>query len=106
LCLVCLSSGDHITLSEGEENGYWDPGVFLSSGPSLLEAPHSITSHIAYWAGRIDPTEQGEPLVTPIPSLGDLPTAITKSACTQGMHEQGARGVPLSALQISQHLNH
>lgn len=106
MCLVWSSSGDCIAPSEDEENGYWGLGVFLSSGPSLVDAPHSITSHVAYWAGKIDPTEQGEPLVTHISSLSELPTATTKPACIQAMQEQGARGVPLSAPKISQCLNH
>uniref|UniRef100_A0A8C3KK66 Uncharacterized protein n=1 Tax=Calidris pygmaea TaxID=425635 RepID=A0A8C3KK66_9CHAR len=89
---VCLTGSDRIMLSQDEASSYWSPGVILNLGPDPADTPHSITSRVAYWAGGADILERGEPSLIPI-----LPTAITKAACIQAMHEKGQHDIPLSA---------
>lgn len=73
------------------------PGVLLTLGPDPANGSYSITSRVAYWAGRIDATEWGEPSTIPIRSLNELSTAITKAACTQAVHKHESYDIPISA---------
>ncbi|KFP17688.1 hypothetical protein Z169_10904, partial [Egretta garzetta] len=57
---VSLSGGDQILLREREAEGYWGPGVFLTTGDH--RAPWSLTQRAAYWAGGLNPLERGDPL--------------------------------------------
>ncbi len=57
---VSLSGGDGILLSEREAEGYWGPGVFLTT--DNYRAPWSLTQRAAYWAGGLNPLERGDPL--------------------------------------------
>ena len=46
--------------SEKEAEGYWGPGVFLTTGNR--QAPWSLTQRAVYWAGGLNPLERGDPL--------------------------------------------
>ncbi|XP_052631320.1 uncharacterized protein LOC128136180 [Harpia harpyja] len=52
---VSLTGGDRILLSEDEAQGYWGPGVFLTTDDP--REPWSLTQWAAYWAGGIDQME-------------------------------------------------
>jgi len=52
--------GDGILLSEREAEGYWGPGVFLTTGDR--RAPWSQTQRAVYWAGGLNLLERGDPL--------------------------------------------
>ncbi|KAK4828549.1 hypothetical protein QYF61_027518 [Mycteria americana] len=51
--------GDRILLSDDGAREFLGPGVFLSDGPA---GDQSLMSRVAYWAGGVDPKEQGEPM--------------------------------------------
>ena len=95
---ACRTRGDRILLNGDEASGFWDPGVFLNSGPEHPNDPHLITSRVAYWAGGIDLLE-GEPLFIPIRSLDELSTASIKAACIQAMQERGPIEIPILATE-------
>ncbi|XP_042665587.1 uncharacterized protein LOC122155633 [Centrocercus urophasianus] len=57
---VSPTGGDQILLTEKEAEGYWGPGVFLTTGNS--SAPWSLTQRAAYWAGGLNPLERGDTL--------------------------------------------
>ena len=44
--------------------------------------------------------ERSEPSITPIHSLSELSTAVTKAACIQGMHKQGESGDTLISATV------
>ena len=57
---VSFTGGDQIVLMEREAEGYCGPGVFLTAGNN--HAPWSLTQRAAYWAGRLNPSQRGDPL--------------------------------------------
>uniref|UniRef100_A0A8D0FNC9 Uncharacterized protein n=1 Tax=Strix occidentalis caurina TaxID=311401 RepID=A0A8D0FNC9_STROC len=82
---VSLSGGDGILLSEKETEGYWGPGVFLTTGDH--RAPWSLTQRVAYWAGGLNPLERGDPLA--ITGMVDqLVESVQKAACLQMMYDR------------------
>ncbi|KAK4820512.1 hypothetical protein QYF61_000091 [Mycteria americana] len=99
-CGLCLSSGDRITLSGDEVNGYWGLGVFLNLGPNPIDEAHSITSRVVYWAGGINALDRGEPSMIPIRSLSELSTAVTKATCIKAIHQGGESGDTLLCAPI------
>uniref|UniRef100_A0A8C5TJH5 Uncharacterized protein n=1 Tax=Malurus cyaneus samueli TaxID=2593467 RepID=A0A8C5TJH5_9PASS len=79
---VSLTGGDQILLSEKEAEGYWGPGVFLTTADH--RAPWSLTQRAAYWAGGLNPLERGDPLA--IEGTADqLLESVHKAACLQMM---------------------
>uniref|UniRef100_A0A8B9NYL3 Uncharacterized protein n=1 Tax=Apteryx owenii TaxID=8824 RepID=A0A8B9NYL3_APTOW len=85
---VSLTGGDRILLSEGEAEGYWGPGVFLTT--PLGNHSYSLTARAAYWAGGLDPQERGDPLVIETTGFSDLVASVQKAACIQAMYEREA----------------
>jgi len=57
---VSLTGGDQILLNEKEVEGYSRQGVFLTTINSC--ATWSLTQRAAYWAGRLNPSQRGDPL--------------------------------------------
>ncbi|PKU31316.1 hypothetical protein llap_18381 [Limosa lapponica baueri] len=78
-----LSGGDQIPLSEKEAEGYWGPGVFLTTGDH--RAPWSLTQRTAYWAGGLNPLERGDPLAITV-LVHQLVENVQKVACLQMMY--------------------
>ncbi|XP_010560005.1 PREDICTED: uncharacterized protein LOC104828198 [Haliaeetus leucocephalus] len=83
---VSLTGGDRILLSEDEAQGYWGPGVFLTTDDP--REPWSLTQRAAYWAGGIDQMERGEPTRIDTPSINQLTESLQKTACLQLMHDR------------------
>ncbi|XP_075604452.1 uncharacterized protein LOC142601014 [Balearica regulorum gibbericeps] len=83
---VSLTGGDRILLSEVEAEGYWGPGVFLTTTPG--DHNYSLTMRAANWAGSIDPQDRGEPLVIKTSGFSDLVVSVQKAACIQAMYER------------------
>ncbi|XP_072216495.1 uncharacterized protein [Excalfactoria chinensis] len=82
---VSLTGGDQIMLTEKEAEGYWGPGVFLTTGNN--RAPWSLTQRAAYWAGGLNPLERGDPLA--ITGTADqLVESVQKAACLQMMYDR------------------
>ncbi|XP_075595306.1 LOW QUALITY PROTEIN: uncharacterized protein LOC142599320 [Balearica regulorum gibbericeps] len=82
---VSLSGGDQILLSEREAEGYWGPGVFLTTGNH--HAPWSLTQRAAYWAGGLNPLERGDPLAI-MGTVDQLVESVQKAACLQMMYDR------------------
>ncbi|XP_074936484.1 uncharacterized protein LOC142051195 [Phalacrocorax aristotelis] len=83
---VSLSAGgDGILLSEKEAEGYWGPGVFLTTGNR--RAPWSLTQRAAYWAGGLNPLERGDPLAI-TGTVDQLVESVQKAACLQKMYDR------------------
>ncbi|XP_075000612.1 uncharacterized protein LOC142079764 [Calonectris borealis] len=82
---VSLSGGDQILLSEKEAEGYWGPGVFLTTGN--YHAPWSLTQRAAYWAGGLNPLERGDPLAI-TGTVDQLVESVHKAACLQMMYDR------------------
>ncbi|GAB0210179.1 hypothetical protein GRJ2_003483700 [Grus japonensis] len=82
---VLLSGGDQILLSEREAEGYWGPGVFLTTGNH--RAPWSLTQRAAYWAGGLNPLERGDPLAI-TGTVDQLVESVQKAACLQVMYDR------------------
>ncbi|GAB0189146.1 hypothetical protein GRJ2_001379900 [Grus japonensis] len=82
---VPLSGGDGILLLEKEAEGYWGPGVFLTTGDR--RAPWSLTQRVAYWAGGLNPLERGDPLAI-AGSVDQLVESVQKAACLQMMYDR------------------
>ncbi|XP_074667200.1 uncharacterized protein LOC141917704 [Strix aluco] len=82
---VSLSGGDGILLSEKEAEGYWGPGVFLTTGDH--RAPWSLTQRAAYWAGGLNPLERGDPLAI-TGTVDQLVESVQKAACLQTMYDR------------------
>ncbi|XP_074682581.1 uncharacterized protein LOC141924255 [Strix aluco] len=82
---VSLSGGDGILLSEKEAEGYWGPGVFLTTGDH--RAPWSLTQRVAYWAGGLNPLERGDPLAI-TGTVDQLVESVQKAACLQMMYDR------------------
>lgn len=82
---VSLSGGDGILLSEKEAEGYWGPGVFLTTGNR--RAPWSLTQRAAYWAGGLNPLERGDPLAI-TGTVDQLVESVQKAACLQMMYDR------------------
>ncbi|XP_068277935.1 uncharacterized protein [Nyctibius grandis] len=82
---VSLTGGDQILLSEREAEGYWGPGVFLTTGDN--RAPWSLTQRAAYWAGGLNPLERGDPLAL-TGSVDQLVENVHKAACLQMMYDR------------------
>ncbi|XP_069631326.1 LOW QUALITY PROTEIN: uncharacterized protein [Haliaeetus albicilla] len=82
---VSLSGGDGILLSEKEAEGYWGPGVFLTTGDR--RAPWSLTQRAAYWAGGLNPLERGDPLAI-TGTVDQLVESVQKAACLQMMYDR------------------
>ncbi|XP_042644246.1 uncharacterized protein LOC122152922 [Tyto alba] len=80
-----LSGGDGIILSEKEAEGYWGPGVFLTTGDR--RAPWSLTQRDAYWAGGLNPLERGDPLAIR-GTVDQLVESVQKAACLQMMYDR------------------
>ncbi|XP_051499549.1 uncharacterized protein LOC127396039 [Apus apus] len=80
---VSLSGGDQILLTEKEAEGYWGPGVFLTTGDQ--RAPWSLTQRAAYWASGLDPLERGDPLAI-VGTMEQILESVQKAACLQMMH--------------------
>lgn len=72
-------------LSEKEAEGYWGPGVFLTTGDN--RAPWTLTQRAAYWAGGLNPLERGDPLAI-TGSVDHLVENIQKAACLQMMYDR------------------
>lgn len=83
---VSLSGGDRILLSEEEAEGYWGPGVFLTT--TAGDHNYSLTARAAYWAGSINPKDRGEPLVINTTDLSDFVVSVQKAACIQAIYER------------------
>jgi len=82
---VSLLGGDGILLSERETEGYWGPGLFLTTGD--CRALWSLTQRAAYWAGGLNPLERRDPLA--ITGMTDqLLENVQKAACLQMMYDQ------------------
>ncbi|XP_074669757.1 uncharacterized protein LOC141918805 [Strix aluco] len=82
---VSLSGGDGILLSEKEAEGYWGPGVFLTTGNH--QAPWSLTQRAAYWAGGLNPLNRGDPLAI-TGTVDQLVESVQKAACLQMMYDR------------------
>ncbi|XP_074880385.1 uncharacterized protein LOC142029430 [Buteo buteo] len=82
---VSLSEGDHVPLSEKEAEGYWGPGVFLTTGNH--RAPWSLTQRAAYWVGGLNPLERGDPLMI-TGTVAQLVESVQKAACLQMMYDR------------------
>ncbi|XP_074996699.1 LOW QUALITY PROTEIN: uncharacterized protein LOC142078063 [Calonectris borealis] len=82
---VSLSGGDQILLSEKEAEGYWGPGVFLTTGNYC--APWSLTQWTAYWVGALNPLERGDPLAI-TGTVDQLVESVHKAACLQMMYDR------------------
>ncbi|GAB0209887.1 hypothetical protein GRJ2_003454400 [Grus japonensis] len=82
---VSLSGGNRILLSEREAEGYWGPGVFLTTGNH--RAPWSLTQRAAYWAGGLNPLERGDPLAI-TGTVDQLVESVQKAACLQVMYDR------------------
>ncbi|PKU32796.1 endogenous retrovirus group 3 member 1 env polyprotein [Limosa lapponica baueri] len=80
---VPLSGRDQILLSEQEDEGYWGPVVFLTTGN--YRAPWSLTQRAAYWAGGLNPLEQDDPFAI-TGSVDQLMESVQKAACLQMLH--------------------
>ncbi|KAM6091881.1 uncharacterized protein LJ206_005158 isoform 1-T2 [Theristicus caerulescens] len=83
---VSLSGGDRVLLSEDEAQGYWGPGVFLTTDDQ--REPWSLTQRAAYWAGGLDPLERGDPACIETPDINHLTESLQKAACLQLMHDR------------------
>ncbi|KFR16513.1 hypothetical protein N306_03650, partial [Opisthocomus hoazin] len=77
--------GHGILLSEREAEGYWGPGVFLTTGDR--QAPWSLTQRAAYWAGGLNPLERGDPLAI-TGTTDQLLENVQKAACLQMMYDR------------------
>ncbi|XP_069630645.1 LOW QUALITY PROTEIN: uncharacterized protein [Haliaeetus albicilla] len=82
---VSLTGGDGILLSEKEAEGYWGPGVFITTGDH--QAPWSLTQRAAYWAGGLNPMERGD-LLAITGTVDQLVESVQKAACIQMMYDQ------------------
>ncbi|XP_065586477.1 uncharacterized protein LOC136054465 [Cyrtonyx montezumae] len=82
---VSLTGGDQILLTEKEAEGYWGPGVFLTTGNN--RAPWSLTQRAAYWAGGLNPLERGDPLAI-TGTIDQLVESVQKAACLQMMYDR------------------
>ncbi|XP_049671620.1 uncharacterized protein LOC126045078 [Accipiter gentilis] len=82
---VSLTGGDGILLSEKEAEGYWGPGVFLTTGDH--RAPWSLTQRAAYWAGGLNAMERGDPLAI-TGTVDQLVESVQKAACIQMMYDR------------------
>ncbi|KGL80795.1 hypothetical protein N309_06728, partial [Tinamus guttatus] len=82
---VSLSGGDEILLSEKEAEGYWGPGVFLTTGDR--RAPWSLTQRAAYWAGGLNPLERGDPLAI-TGTVDQLVESVQTAVCLQMMYDR------------------
>ncbi|XP_072216209.1 uncharacterized protein [Excalfactoria chinensis] len=82
---VSLTGGDQIMLTEKEAEGYWGPGVFLTTGNN--RAPWSLTQRAAYWAGGLNPLERGDPLAIN-GTVDQLVESVQKAACLQMMYDR------------------
>ncbi|KAK4825003.1 hypothetical protein QYF61_022949 [Mycteria americana] len=83
---VFLTVGGTELNSEEEAQRYWGPGVFLTIPDTL--APWSLTQRVVYWAGGLDPLEQGDPVTIPTPGLDQITGSVKKAACLQLVHGQ------------------
>ncbi|KFW61951.1 hypothetical protein AS28_02543, partial [Pygoscelis adeliae] len=83
---VSLTGGDRILLSEDEAQGYWGPGVFLTTDDP--RESWSLTQRAAYWAGGLDPLERGDPVCIETPTTNHLIESLQKAACLQLMHDR------------------
>lgn len=50
--------------------------------------PWSLTQLVAYWAGGLDPMEQGDPGCTETPTINHLNKSLKKIACLQLRHDR------------------
>ncbi|XP_010116908.1 PREDICTED: LOW QUALITY PROTEIN: uncharacterized protein LOC104478290 [Chlamydotis macqueenii] len=82
---VSLSGGDHAPLSEREAEGFWGPGVSLTTGDN--RAPWSLTQRAAYWAGGLNPLERGDPPAI-TGTVDQLVESVQKAACLQMMKKE------------------
>ncbi|XP_054677814.1 uncharacterized protein LOC129204954 [Grus americana] len=82
---VSLSGADGVFLSEKEAEGYWGPGVFLTTGDH--QAPWSLTQRVAYWAGGLNSVGRGDPLAITA-SVDQLVESVQKAACLQMMYDR------------------
>ena len=82
---VSLTGGDQIRLTEKEAEGYWGPGVFLTTGNN--RAPWSLTQRAAYWAGGLNPLERGHPLAV-TGTVDQFVESFQKAACLQMMYDR------------------
>lgn len=83
---VSLTGGDRILLSEEEAEGYWGPGVFLTT--TAGNHNYSLTARAAYWAGSKNPRERGEPLIINTTDFSDFAVSVQKAACIQAIYER------------------
>ncbi|XP_052631079.1 LOW QUALITY PROTEIN: uncharacterized protein LOC128136025, partial [Harpia harpyja] len=95
---VSLSGGDQILLSEKEAEGYWGPGVFLTTGNH--RAPWSLTQRAAYWAGGLNPLERGDPLAI-TGTVDELVERVQKAACLQMMYDRKLEPTQESPMMMS-----
>ena len=82
---VSLTGGGQILLTEKEAEGYWGPGVFLTTGNN--HAPWSLTQKAAYWAGGLNPLERGDPLAI-TGTIVQLVDNVQKAACLQIIYDR------------------
>ncbi|KFZ65021.1 hypothetical protein N338_01881, partial [Podiceps cristatus] len=81
---ISLSGGDGIMLSEKEAEGYWGPGIFLTTGNCC--APWSLSQRTA-WGVGLNPLERRDPLAI-TGSVDQLLESVQKVACLQMMYDQ------------------
>ena len=87
---VSFTGGDQILLTEKEAEGYWGPGLFLTTGKN--HALQSLTQRVAYWAGGLNPLEREDPLA--ITGTADqLVESVQKAACLQMMYDSEKGGI-------------
>ena len=82
---VSLTGGDQILLTAKEAEGYWGPGVFLTTGNNCT--PWFLTQRAAYWAGGLNPLERGDPLAI-TGTVDQLVENVQKAACLQMMYDK------------------
>ncbi|KFU99171.1 hypothetical protein N339_02605, partial [Pterocles gutturalis] len=83
---VSLTGGDRIKLNEDESQGYWGPGVVLTVDDT--QAPWSLTQHVAYWAGGLNPLEWGKLVAIHTSGRDQFTESMQKVACLQLMHNR------------------
>ena len=74
-------------MTEKETEGYWGPGVFLTTGHNHAPSPWPLTQRAAYWAGSLNPLERGDPLAI-TGTVEQLVENAQKATCLQMMYDR------------------
>ncbi|KAK4816713.1 hypothetical protein QYF61_020599 [Mycteria americana] len=83
---ISWTGGDGVLLWEDEAQGYWGPGVYLTTDDP--REPWSSTQRAAYGAGSLGPLERGDPACIETPTINHLTESLQKAACLQLMHDR------------------